>query len=149
MTSMQTLQPAHFDWLWHDRVATIRLHGPDRKNPLTFESYAELRDCFRSLAYAKDVDAVILASNEGNFCSGGDVHDIIGPLVGMDMKGLRSLAWNFDRQPQHVRAVVAKMCKMAESPDETPTAEDDHLFECRLALENGECCGLSFPTYRP
>ena len=88
MTSMQTLQPAHFDWQWHDRVATIRLHGPDRKNPLTFESYAELRDCFRSLAYAKDVDAVILASNEGNFCSGGDVHDIIGPLVGMDMKGL-------------------------------------------------------------
>jgi len=88
MTSMQTLQPAHFDWQWHDRVATVRLHGPDRKNPLTFESYAELRDCFRSLAYAEDVDAVILASNEGNFCSGGDVHDIIGPLVGMDMKGL-------------------------------------------------------------
>ena len=88
MTSMQTLQPAHFDWQWHDRVATVRLHGPDRKNPLTFESYAELRDCFRSLAYAEDVDAVILASNKGNFCSGGDVHDIIGPLVGMDMKGL-------------------------------------------------------------
>ena len=88
MTSMQAIQPAHFDWQWHDRVATIRLHGPDRKNPLTFESYAELRDCFRSLAYAEDVDAVILASNEGNFCSGGDVHDIIGPLVGMDMKGL-------------------------------------------------------------
>ncbi len=61
---------------------------PDRKNPLTFESYAELRDTFRALAYAEDIDAVIFASNGGNFCSGGDVHEIIGPLVGMDMKGL-------------------------------------------------------------
>ena len=53
MTFMQALQPAYFDWQWHDRVATIRLHGPDRKNPLTFESYAELRDCFRSLHMQK------------------------------------------------------------------------------------------------
>ena len=88
MTVMKDLQPTHFDWHWQDRVATIRLRGADRKNPLTFDSYAELRDCFRSLACADDVDAVILASNEGNFCSGGDVHDIIGPLVDMDMKGL-------------------------------------------------------------
>ena len=58
MTSMQALQPAHFEWQWHDRVATIRLHGPDRKNPLPSESYAELRDCFRNLAYAEDVDAI-------------------------------------------------------------------------------------------
>jgi enoyl-CoA hydratase/carnithine racemase len=85
---MKDMLPTHFDWHWQDRVATNRLQGADRKNPLTFDSYAELRDCFRSLAYADDVDVVILASNEGNFCSGGDVHDIIGPLVDMDMKGL-------------------------------------------------------------
>jgi len=71
-------------------VATIRLNRPERKNPLTFESYAELRDTFRALAYAEDVDVVVLASNGGNFCSGGDVHEIIGPLTGMDMKGLLS-----------------------------------------------------------
>ncbi len=71
-----------------DRVAVIRLDRPDRKNPLTFESYAELRDTSRALPYADDVDVVVLASNGGNFCSGGDVHDIIGPLVDMDMKGL-------------------------------------------------------------
>ena len=88
MTAMKDMLPTHFDWHWQDRVAIIRLQGGDRKNPLTFDSYAELRDCFRSIAYADDVDVVILASNEGNFCSGGDVHDIIGPLVDMDMKGL-------------------------------------------------------------
>jgi len=88
MTMMADLAPEHFDWSWQDRVATIRLNRPDRKNPLTFQSYAELRDTFRALAYAEDVDAVIFASNGGNFCSGGDVHDIIGPLVGMDMKEL-------------------------------------------------------------
>lgn len=88
MTAFATFAPQHFLWDWQDRVATIRLNRPDRKNPLTFESYAELRDTFRALAYATDVDAVVLAPNGGNFCSGGDVHDIIGPLVGMDMKGL-------------------------------------------------------------
>src|SRR5690606_28123542 len=61
---------------------------PERKNPLTFDSYAELRDTFRALVYADDVDAVVFLPNGGNFCSGGDVHDIIGPLVEMDMKGL-------------------------------------------------------------
>ena len=71
-----------------DRIATIRLDRPERKNPLTFESYAELRDTFRALPYADDVDVVVFASNGGNFCSGGDVHDIIGPLVGRDMKDL-------------------------------------------------------------
>ncbi len=81
-------RPAHFEWAWADRIATVRLKRPDRKNPLTFESYAELRDTFRALVYAEDVDVVVFASNGGNFCSGGDVHDIIGPLVRMDMKGL-------------------------------------------------------------
>jgi len=85
---MAGLQPEHFHWQVTDRVATIRLMRPERKNPLTFDSYAELRDTFRALPYAEDVDVVVFASNEGNFCSGGDVHDIIGPLVAMDMKGL-------------------------------------------------------------
>lgn len=88
MTRMADLKPQHFLWQARERIATIRLDRPDRKNPLTFESYAELRDTFRALAYAEDIDAVIFASNGGNFCSGGDVHDIIGPLVGMDIKGL-------------------------------------------------------------
>jgi len=88
MNKMSDLNPEHFEWSCADRIATIRLNRPDRKNPLTFESYAELRDTFRALVYAEDVDVVIFASNGGNFCSGGDVHDIIGPLVGMDMKQL-------------------------------------------------------------
>ena len=69
-------------------VAVIQLNRPERKNPLTFESYAELRDTFRALADADDVNAVVFLPNGGNFCSGGDVHDIIGPLVAMDMKEL-------------------------------------------------------------
>ena len=85
---MAGLKPQHFIWQVEDRVATIRLNRPERKNPLTFDSYAELRDTFRALAYADDVDVVVFLPNGGNFCSGGDVHDIIGPLVGMDMKGL-------------------------------------------------------------
>ena len=73
-----------------DRIATVSLDRPDRKNPLTFDSYAELRDWFRDLVYADDVDAVVFASNGGNFSSGGDVHDIIGPLTKMSMKELLS-----------------------------------------------------------
>ena len=88
MSELAGLSPSHFLWQVQDRVATIRLNRPDRKNPLTFDSYAELRDTFRAVPYATDVDVVILGSNGGNFCSGGDVHDIIGPLVRMDMKGL-------------------------------------------------------------
>jgi enoyl-CoA hydratase/carnithine racemase len=88
MTEMAVLKPQHFQWHVADRIATLRLNRPERKNPLTFESYAELRDTFRALPYASDVDVVIFASNGGNFCSGGDVHEIIGPLVGMEMKDL-------------------------------------------------------------
>ena len=69
-------------------IATIALDRPERKNPLTFDSYAELRDWFRDLVYADDVKAVVFASNGGNFSSGGDVHDIIGPLTRMSMKEL-------------------------------------------------------------
>ena len=88
MASMAELQPQHFLWQVDERVATVRLNRPDRKNPLTFESYAELRDTFRALVDADDVDVVVFAPNGGNFCSGGDVHEIIGPLVDMDMKQL-------------------------------------------------------------
>ena len=88
MSAMAGLSPTHFQWSMAGRVACIRLARPERKNPLTFDSYAELRDAFRALADADDVDAVVLLPNGGNFCSGGDVHDIIGPLVAMDMKGL-------------------------------------------------------------
>ncbi|MYK31775.1 MAG: enoyl-CoA hydratase family protein [Boseongicola sp. SB0670_bin_30] len=69
-------------------IATVSLNRPERKNPLTFGSYAELRDWFRALPCRDDVDVVIFAPNGGNFSSGGDVHDIIGPLTGMNMKEL-------------------------------------------------------------
>ena len=82
------IAPQHFGWAVDDGVATVTLTGAERKNPLTFDSYAELRDTFRELAYVDDVHAVVIAGEEGNFCSGGDVHDIIGPLTEMDMKGL-------------------------------------------------------------
>jgi enoyl-CoA hydratase/carnithine racemase len=82
----------HFLWEVLGKVATITLNRPERKNPLTFESYAELRDLFRDLNYATDVKAVVVRGAGGNFCSGGDVNEIIGPLVRMqeadDMAGL-------------------------------------------------------------
>jgi len=82
----------HFKWDVQDKVGTITLNRPERKNPLTFDSYAELRDLFRSLSSARDVKAVVVTGAGGNFCSGGDVHEIIGPLVKMqeddDMAGL-------------------------------------------------------------
>ena len=80
----------HFLWECASGVATITLNRPERKNPLTFESYAELRDLFRSLAYASDIHAVVIRGAGGNFCSGGDVHEIIGPLTEMSMKELLS-----------------------------------------------------------
>jgi enoyl-CoA hydratase/carnithine racemase len=88
MARIAEFRPAHFLLTVADRIATVRLNRPQRKNPLTFESYAELRDFFRALAEAGDVDVVVLAPNGGNFCSGGDVHDIIGPLVGRPMTEL-------------------------------------------------------------
>ena len=85
---MAGYRPEHFRWRAEDGVALINLNRPERKNPLTFASYAELRDCFRALAYADDIKAVVFGSNGGNFCSGGDVHEIIAPLLTMDMKSL-------------------------------------------------------------
>jgi enoyl-CoA hydratase/carnithine racemase len=77
------LKPRHFLWQLDGKVATITLNRPERKNPLTLESYAELRDTFRDLVYADGVKSVVISGAGGNFCSGGDVHEIIGPLVEM------------------------------------------------------------------
>ena len=73
----------HFRYAVEGRVATILLDRPERKNPLTFDSYAELRDLFQRMRHADDVRAIVLAGEGGNFCSGGDVHEIIGPLIGL------------------------------------------------------------------
>lgn len=86
--SLAAYQATHFQFAVQDRVATILLDRPERKNPLTFDSYAELRDLFRALAHADDVKAVVITGAGGNFCSGGDVHEIIGPLTKLDMPGL-------------------------------------------------------------
>ena len=76
-------QAQHFLWSVQDRVGTITLNRPERKNPLTFASYAELRDLFQRLKYADDVKAIVVHGAGDNFCSGGDVHEIIGPLIGL------------------------------------------------------------------
>ena len=78
-------QAKHFSYAFESGVATITLNRPERKNPLTFDSYAELRDLFRALELANDVKVVVLTGAGGNFCSGGDVHEIIGPLTQMTM----------------------------------------------------------------
>ena len=96
MTMTHHLRPfrdygaTHFRWQVDAdaRVATITLDRPDKKNPLTFDSYAELRDLFRGLVYASDVRTVVIRGAGGNFCSGGDVHEIIGPLTRMTMPEL-------------------------------------------------------------
>ncbi len=78
----------HFAWSYDNGIGTITLNRPERKNPLTFDSYAELRDLFRALNYATDVKVIVVTGAGGNFCSGGDVHEIIGPLTGMRMPEL-------------------------------------------------------------
>jgi enoyl-CoA hydratase/carnithine racemase len=78
----------HFSYACDQGVATIALNRPEKKNPLTFQSYGELRDVFRALVYATDVKAIVFTGEGGNFCSGGDVHEIIGPLTTMSMPEL-------------------------------------------------------------
>jgi enoyl-CoA hydratase/carnithine racemase len=99
------------------KVATITLDRPAKKNPLTFESYAELRDLFRSLVYASDVKAIVVAGAGGNFSSGGDVHEIIGPLTRMDAPGLLAftrmtgdVVLAMRRCPQPIVAAVDGVC---------------------------------------
>ena len=111
----------HFLWEVSGKVATITLNRPERKNPLTFESYAELRDLFRELNYANDVKTIVIVGAGGNFCSGGDVHEIIGPLVRMqeadDMAGLLAftrmtgdVVKAMRRCPQPIIAAIDGIC---------------------------------------
>lgn len=90
LQTMRHYAPTHFLWSLESdgRVARISLNRPERKNPLTFESYIELRDCFRALASDRDIRAVIITGEGGNFCSGGDVFEIIGPLTEMSVPNL-------------------------------------------------------------
>jgi enoyl-CoA hydratase/carnithine racemase len=136
-------RPQHFQWEHDGRVGVITLNRPERKNPLTFESYAELRDFFRDLVNVKEVRAIVITGAGGNFCSGGDVHEIIGPLTRMDAAGLR----NFTRMtgdlvkamraaPQPIVAAVDGVCAgagaiLAMSSDfriGTPRAKTAFLF---------------------
>ena len=80
--------PQHFKWRLQERVGVVTLDRPERKNPLTFDSYAELRDLFRALTAAPAVRALVITGAGGNFCSGGDVHEIIGPLTQRSPQGL-------------------------------------------------------------
>jgi len=113
--------PQHVRWSLDGRVGTVTLNRPERKNPLTFESYAELRDLFRELAFAERVRAVVLTGAGGNFCSGGDVHEIIGPLVAMQEAGDMAGLLDFTRMtgdvvkamracPQPIVAAVDGVC---------------------------------------
>ncbi len=114
-------KPQHFLWQLEGKVATVTLNRPERKNPLTLESYAELRDTFRDLVYAEGIKSVVITGAGGNFCSGGDVHEIIGPLVEMQRKGDMSGLLAFTRMtgdlvkamracPQPVVAAVDGIC---------------------------------------
>ena len=110
-------EATHFAYVFDAGVATITLNRPERKNPLTFESYAELRDLFYALRFATDVKAIVLTGAGGNFCSGGDVHEIIGPLTTMTMPELLEftrmtgeLVKNIKVCPQPVIAAVDGIC---------------------------------------
>jgi enoyl-CoA hydratase/carnithine racemase len=112
-----TFAPSHFLWAFDQGVATVSLNRPERKNPLTFESYAELRDTFRALQQTESVKAVVVRGAGGNFCSGGDVHEIIGPLVKMEMPELLAftrmtgdLVKAMRHCPQPVIAAVNGVC---------------------------------------
>ena len=85
---LEDIRPQHFGWTVEDRVATVTINRPERKNPLTFDSYRELSDTFHRLRHVEEVKAVVITGAGENFCSGGDVHEIIGPLLERDTKGL-------------------------------------------------------------
>lgn len=153
-------RPAHFDLEASEdgRVATIRLNRPERKNPLTFESYAELRDFFRALVQASDIRAVVLTGSGGNFCSGGDVFEIIEPLTRMAMPSLLAftrmtgdLVKAIRKCPQPVIAAVDGVCAgagaiLAMASDlrlATPEAKTAFLFT-RVGLAGADmgACGI-------
>ena len=153
-------QARHFLWQASEdgRVATIRLNRPERKNPLTFESYAELRDLFRDLAYASDIRVVVLAGAGGNFSSGGDVFEIIEPLTKMAMPDLLAftrmtgeLVKAMRKCPQPIIAAVDGICAgagaiLAMASDmrlATPEAKTAFLFT-RVGLAGADmgACGI-------
>ena len=114
-------KPKHFVWQRNGKVATIVLNRPERKNPLTFDSYAELRDTFRNLVYTDQIKSVVITGAGGNFCSGGDVHEIIGPLVQFKRDGDTNGLLSFTRMtgdlvramracPQPIVAAVDGIC---------------------------------------
>jgi enoyl-CoA hydratase/carnithine racemase len=110
-------EPRHFVWRVENQVGVITLNRPERKNPLTFESYAELRDFFGDLKEDKNVRAIVLTGAGGNFCSGGDVHEIIGPLTKMKLPQLLeftrmtgNLVKAMRHCPQPVIAAVEGVC---------------------------------------
>jgi enoyl-CoA hydratase/carnithine racemase len=112
-----TYAPTHFLWEYSDGVATITLNRPEKKNPLTFESYEELRKLFWTLDETYSVKVVVLSGAGGNFCSGGDVHEIIGPLTKMDSGGLLrftkmtgDLVRAMRACPQPIMAAVEGVC---------------------------------------
>lgn len=116
-----SFKPRHFLWQREGKVVTITLNRPERKNPLTLESYAELRDMFRDLVYADDIKTIVLTGAGENFCSGGDVHEIIGPLVEMQRRGDMSGLLAFTRMtgdlvkamracPQPIVAAIDGVC---------------------------------------
>jgi enoyl-CoA hydratase/carnithine racemase len=111
------MNPKHFQWRVEDKVGVVTLNRPERKNPLTFESYDELRNHFWGLAKSKEVRAVVITGAGGNFCSGGDVHEIIGPLTKMDLPKLLEfttmtgdLVKAMRHCPQPVIAAVEGVC---------------------------------------
>jgi enoyl-CoA hydratase/carnithine racemase len=111
------MTPKHFRWRMEGDVGVVTLDRPERKNPLTFESYAELRDFFGSLRNEKKVKAVVIAGAGGNFCSGGDVHEIIGPLTRMKLPELlefTTMTGNLVKAmrhcPQPIIAAVEGVC---------------------------------------
>lgn len=139
----EAFSPRHFIWSFDGGVATVTLNRPERKNPLTFDSYAELRDAFLSLRDAPAVKAVVVAGAGGNFSSGGDVHDIIGPLTRMSTPELLrftrmtgDLVKAMRGCPQPIVAAIDGVCAgagaiMAMSADlrlATPAARTAFLF---------------------
>ena len=104
----RSYRPRHLAWRHEGRVGFVTLNRPERKNPLTFESYAELRDLFRALISASEIRAVVISGAGGNFCSGGDVHEIIGPLTGRDLEGLRAFT--------HMTGDVVKAMRACPQP---------------------------------
>lgn len=153
-------RPTHFlfEASADGRVVTIRLNRPERKNPLTFESYAELRDLFRALTDASDVRAIVLTGAGGNFSSGGDVFEIIEPLTRMTMPDLLAftrmtgdLVKAMRRCPQPIIAAVDGICAgagaiLAMASDlrlATPEAKTAFLFT-RVGLAGADmgACGI-------